>query len=208
VDIERQAKLGGSIHTKGVLIIGGFLGNRFGHNGPLNLSANLTFEQSYDEVEGDSASAAELLALLSAIAEIPLRQDRAITGSVNQHGQLQAIGGVNEKIEGFYAACVAKGLSGEGGVIIPKSNAHNLMLSEELIKIVEDGRFHIWAIETVDEAIDLLTGIKAGVLGADQTYPEGTFNRAVADRLMSWGKVLDAGLKETGRSPGQEEDPR
>ncbi len=122
MDIERQARLGGAIHTKGVLIITGFLGNRYGRSRPLSLAANLTFEQSYGGVDGDSASAAELLALLSAIAHIPLRQDRAITGSINQHGQIQPIGGVNEKIEGFYAACKSKGLTGEQGVIIPASN--------------------------------------------------------------------------------------
>jgi len=153
VDIEQRAELGDPIHTKGVLILGGYLGQQYGHVGPLSLTARLTFEQSYESVEGDSASAAELLALLSAIAQVPLRQDLAITGSVDQHGNLQAIGGVNEKIEGFFAVCQARGLTGTQGVVIPQANVRHLMLREEVVDAVRAGKFHIWAVETVDEAI-------------------------------------------------------
>ncbi|MBN2148603.1 MAG: AAA family ATPase [Anaerolineales bacterium] len=190
VDIERQAKLGGSLHTKGVLILSGYLNGHYGFSLPLNLSANLTFEQSYDEVQGDSASAAELLALLSAIANIPLRQDRAITGSVNQHGEVQAIGGVNEKIEGFYAVCNAKGLSGEQGVIIPKSNIRHLMLKDEVIQAVKDGKFHIWAVSHVEEAISLLSDRPAGERQEDGSYPARSFNQAVMERLKSFNKAM------------------
>jgi lon-related putative ATP-dependent protease len=189
-DIERQAKLGGPIHTKGVLIIGGFLGLRYGQNFPLSLTASLTFEQSYDEVEGDSASAAELLALLSAIASIPIDQGKAVTGSINQHGQIQAIGGVNEKIEGFYAVCQQKGLTGEQGVIIPEANRRSLMLKAEVIAAVEAGAFHIWPVRTIDEAIILLTGVAAGERCSDGSYMEGSFNHAVMVRLNQYHQAM------------------
>jgi lon-related putative ATP-dependent protease len=191
VDIERQAKLGGPVHTKGILILGGLLGARYGRKQPLSLTASLTFEQSYDEVEGDSASAAELFALLSAISNIPLRQDRAMTGSVNQRGQIQAIGGVNEKIEGFYLTCKTKGLTGEQGVIIPLSNVTGLMLRDEVVQAVEAGQFHIWPVHTVDEGIRLLTDVEAGERGAEGVYPEGSFNRAVMDRLAEFAKATE-----------------
>ncbi len=199
VDIERQARLGGAIHTKGVLILTGFLGNRYGRGRPLSLAANLTFEQSYGGVDGDSASAAELLTLLSAIAHIPLRQDRAITGSINQHGQIQPIGGVNEKIEGFFAACKSKGLTGEQGVIIPASNARHLMLNDEVIQAVDKAQFHIWKIQTIDDAIHLLTGMEAGELQPDGSYPAGSFNQAVVAGLES--------LAEAGKEHDEEESP-
>jgi len=191
VDIERQAKLGGPVHTKGILILGGLLGARYGRKQPLSLTASLTFEQSYDEVEGDSASSAELCALLSAISDIPLRQDRAITGSVNQRGQLQAIGGVNEKIEGFYLTCKTKGLTGEQGVIIPLSNVTSLMLRDEVVLAVEAGQFHVWPIHTIEEGIRLLTDMEPGEPGADGAFPEGSFNRAVVDRLAEFTKAAE-----------------
>ena len=197
VDIERQAKLGGPIHTKGVLIISGYLAGRYGHTQPLSLSASLTFEQSYEGVEGDSASAAELFALLSAIAEIPLRQDRAITGSVNQHGQIQPIGGVNEKIEGFFATCESKGLSGEQGVLIPAMNQSNLMLSAEVVQAVSEGKFHIWPIATVEEGLGLLSDREIGDLQADGTYPEGTFNHSVTSRLAEFAKAVSPPMNES-----------
>jgi len=195
VDIERQAKLGGPVHTKGVLILSGLLGARYGRGQPLSLSASLTFEQSYDEVEGDSASAAEFFALLSAIAGVPLRQDRAVTGSINQRGQIQAIGGVNEKIEGFFAVCKAKGLTGEQGVIIPASNVSNLMLRDEVVQAVENAQFHIWPVHTFEEAIPLLTDMEVGELQPDGTYPEGSFNRAVVEQLTALAKAAE-GHKE------------
>ena len=200
VDIERQARLGGAIHTKGVLILTGYLGNRYGRGRPLSLAASLTFEQSYGGVEGDSASAAELLALLSAIAHIPLRQDRAITGSINQHGQIQPISGVNEKIEGFYAACKSKGLTGQQGVIIPASNARHLMLNDEVIQAVERGQFHIWKIPTIDDAILLLTAMQAGELQPDGSYPPGSFNQAVVEGLENLAEASNEHDKrESGR---------
>ena len=158
VDIEREVELGGPIHSKGVLILGGFLGSRYATRFPLSLSASLVFEQSYAGVEGDSASLAELCALLSALAEVPLRQSLAITGSVNQQGQAQSVGGVNEKIEGFFDICAERGLTGDQGVIIPRTNAKNLMLRRDVVEAVEAGRFHVHAVETVDDAMELLTG--------------------------------------------------
>jgi len=200
VDIERQAKLGGSLHTKGVLILSGYLHSKYGQTLPISLSASLTFEQSYDEVQGDSASAAELLALLSSIAQIPLRQDRAITGSINQLGQIQAIGGVNEKIEGFFTACNASGLTGEQGVIIPHSNQRNLMLNSEVLAAVKEGKFHIWAIQTLDDAVYLLTGIQPGELQPDGTYPSGTLNLAVSNRLQEFNRLIVAATKGAAKS--------
>lgn len=196
IDIERQAQLGGPIHTKGVLILNGFLGWRYGGAGPLSLSASLAFEQSYTEIEGDSASAAELLALLSALAAIPLRQDRAITGSINQHGQIQAIGGVNEKIEGFFAVCKARGLTGEQGVLIPSANQRSLMLSEEVVAAATAGQFHVWAVSSIDQCIALLTGCEPGLHKPAGGYPEGSFNHAVATRLTGFARIVAAHLNE------------
>ena len=204
VDIERQAKLGGSLHTKGVLILSGYLNSCYGQNMPLSLSASLTFEQSYDEIQGDSASAAELLALLSSIAKIPLRQDRAITGSINQRGQIQAIGGVDEKIEGFFAVCKSKGFTGEQGVIIPRANQRNLMLNNAVLEAVKDGKFHVWAIDTVDEAIPLLTTIQPGERQADGSYPAGSMNQILLDRLSEFNRILLAANKSTTK-PGENE---
>jgi lon-related putative ATP-dependent protease len=205
VDIERKAELGGPIHTKAVLIISGFLGERYGQKQPLSLSSSLAFEQSYEGVEGDSASAAEVLALLSAISGIPLRQDLAITGSMNQHGQIQAIGGVNEKIEGFFAICRQRGLTGTQGVIIPASNGRNLMLKEEVVKAVQAGDFHIWAISTLDEAIALLTNTVPGESQEDGAYPEGSFNHAVMTRLTEFAQVLERSKKKEEKNDSEDE---
>ena len=182
VDIEREAKLGGKSHSKGILILKGFLGGRFAKDKALSFTANLTFEQSYSMVDGDSASSTELYALLSALADLPIRQGIAVTGSVNQKGEIQPIGGVNEKIEGFYRVCREKGLTGDQGVLIPAANADNLMLSEEVADAVAAGRFHIYAATTVDEGIGLLTGVEAGE-PADGAYPEGSVYARVAARL-------------------------
>ncbi len=190
VDIERQAQLGGPLHTKGVLILTGLLGSRYGRGRPLNLSANLTFEQSYDGVEGDSASAAEFITLISAIANLPLRQDLAMTGSINQHGQIQAIGGVNEKIEGFFAVCQSIGLTGDQGVIIPSSNVPHLLLRQDVIDAVRDGKFHIYPVQHVDEAIHLFTGLPAGVRQPDGSYPPDTFNYAVMAGLDDFTRAV------------------
>ena len=184
VDIEREVELGGPIHSKGVLILSGFLGARYAQDTPLSLSASLVFEQSYGGVEGDSASSAELYALLSAIAEVPIKQSFAVTGSVNQHGQVQAIGGVNEKIEGYFDICKARGLTGKQGMLIPKSNVKHLMLRKDVVEAVEAGDFHIHAVETVDEGIALLTGMPAGEPDEDGHYPEGSVNYLVEQRLI------------------------
>jgi lon-related putative ATP-dependent protease len=180
VDIEREVALGGPLHSKGVLILAGFLGGRFGRNRPLSLNASLVFEQSYGGVDGDSASAAELFALLSALAEAPIDQALAVTGSVDQRGQIQAIGGVNEKIEGFFDACRAAGLSGRQGVVIPAANARHLMLRRDVVTAAAEGRFAIYPIDTVDQGIALLTAIPAGQPDAGGAYPPGTINGRVA----------------------------
>ena len=190
VNIEREINLSGPIHSKGVLILSGYLGGQYAAQRPLSLSASLTFEQTYEEVEGDSASAAELYALLSVLAEVPLRQGIAVTGSVNQKGEIQPIGGVNEKIEGFYAVCKAKGLTGRQGVVIPQSNLQNLMLREEVVDAVREGRFHVWAVRTLDEGLEILTGMPAGQARPDGTFPEGTVHARVAARLEEFNERL------------------
>jgi lon-related putative ATP-dependent protease len=183
VDIEREVALGGPLHSKGVLILSGFLGGRFGRNRPLSLNASLVFEQSYGGVDGDSASAAELFALLSALADAPIKQSFALTGSVDQRGQIQAIGGVNEKIEGFFDACRITGFTGRQGVIIPASNVKHLMLRRDVVAAAEAGSFRVCPIDTVDQGLELLTGIPAGAPDAAGNYPEGTLNQRIAARL-------------------------
>ncbi len=182
-DIEREVDLGGPLHSKGVMILWGYLAGRYAQDVPLALAASLVFEQSYGGVDGDSASAAELFALLSALAGAPIRQSLAVTGSVNQWGEVQAVGGANEKIEGFFDICKARGFSGDQGVIIPRSNAQHLMLREDVVATVDDGEFSVWTIATVDEGVELLTGISAGKAGADGGYPANTINRRVEDQL-------------------------
>lgn len=183
LDIEREVALGGPIHSKGVLILAGFLGGRYCRAQPLTLAATLVFEQSYSGVEGDSASSAELYALLSAIAEVPVRQGLAVTGSVDQLGRVQAVGGVNVKIEGFFELCRARGLTGEEGVLVPAANVPHLVLRENVVAAVAEGAFRIYPVETVDEALELLTGLPAGVQDAGGRFPEGSFNGRVAARL-------------------------
>lgn len=183
VDIEREVELGGALHSKGVMILSAYLANRFAREAPLSLAASLVFEQSYGPVEGDSASAAELCVLQSALAGLPLRQDLAITGSVNQHGNIQVIGGVNEKIEGFFDICRARGLSGTQGVIVPEGNVKHLMLRQDLLNAVRDGQFHVYAVSEVDQAMELLTGLPAGAADETGGYPPGSVNAAVKQRL-------------------------
>ncbi|MEM9684532.1 MAG: S16 family serine protease, partial [Pseudomonadota bacterium] len=184
IDIEREVDLGGPLHSKGVLILSGYLTSMFGMDMPLSLSASLVFEQSYGGVDGDSASSTELYALLSAISEIPIKQSLAVTGSVNQNGDVQAIGAVNEKIEGFYDICKSRGLTGDQGVLIPVANTKHLVLRPDVVAAAEEGRFHIYAVERIDEGIELLTGVPAGERGPDGTFPEGTVYRKVADKLQ------------------------
>ncbi len=189
VDIEREVEMGGPIHSKGVLILSSFIAARYAKQHPLSLSASLVFEQNYGGVEGDSASMAELCALLSAIGELPIRQSLAMTGSVDQHGRSQPIGGVNEKIEGFFQVCKARGLSGEQGVIIPASNRRNLMLNHEVVTAVEAGEFHIYSIENVDQAITLLTGIPIGEADEQGEYPEDSINARIQARLLEMAQI-------------------
>ncbi len=205
VDIEREVKLAGPIYSKGVLILSSFLEGRYATERPLSLSASLVFEQSYGEVEGDSASAAELFALLSAIAEVPIKQSLAVTGSVDQHGNIQAIGGVNEKIEGFFDICKARGLTGEQGVIIPRANVKHLMLRADVVEAVANGQFAIYAIETVDEGIELLTGIPAGERDESGAYPEGTLNFLVEHRLAKLAEHEKGKKDEEENSNGEGE---
>lgn len=189
VDIEREVALGGPLHSKGVLILSGFLAGRFALDTEMSLFASLVFEQSYGGVEGDSASSAELYALLSALAGVPLCQGIAVTGSVNQHGQVQAIGGVNEKIEGFFDICRTRGLRGRQGVLIPRSNIQHLMLRDDVVKACAEGRFVVYAVSSVDEGLELLTERPAGARGADGTFPSGSVNRAVEDRLAAFAAI-------------------
>ncbi len=189
LDIEREVDLGGPIHSKGVLILSGFLGARYAKEQPLALTASLVFEQSYGEIEGDSASSAELYSLLSALSNVPIKQGFAVTGSVNQHGQVQAIGGVNEKIEGFFDICSARGLTGEQGVLIPKSNVNDLMLRKDIVEAVEQDEFQIYAIETIDQGIEILTSVTAGELDDEGQYPEDSINFKVAYQLYRFAII-------------------
>ncbi|MGB8402078.1 Lon protease family protein, partial [Bradyrhizobium sp.] len=189
VDIEREVELGGPLHSKGVLILSGFLAGRYALDTPMSLFASLVFEQSYGGVEGDSASSAELYALLSALADVPLRQDLAVTGSVNQHGEVQAIGGVNEKIEGFFDICEKHGLTGTQGVLIPQANIQHLMLRNDVREACAVGCFAVYPIATLDEGIALLTGLSAGVRDADGTFPIHSVNRRVEDRLRAFASI-------------------
>jgi len=189
IDIQREVELSGPIHAKGVLILSGFLGSRYVGDRPLALSASLVFEQTYGEVEGDSASCAELYALLSSLSEVPIRQSLAVTGSVNQHGDVQAIGGVNEKIEGFFDICRARGLTGEQGVLIPASNVRHLMLRHDVVEAVRAGKFHVYPVSTIDEGIELLTGLPAGERDANGQFPEQSINFRVEMRLIALAEL-------------------
>jgi predicted ATP-dependent protease len=203
IDIEREAKLSGPIHSKGVLILSGFLGGRYAADLPLSLSASLVFEQSYGGIEGDSASSAELYCLLSAIANIPINQSLAVTGSVNQHGQVQAIGGVNEKIEGFFDVCQERGLSNEQGVLIPESNVEHLMLRQDVRQAVEDGKFHIYAVQSIDQGMEILTGVPAGEADANGVYPPDSVNGQVQKRMQELSEKREqfaAGKEQGGQS--------
>lgn len=190
IDIQREAKMAGPIHTKGVMILSGYLADKYAKDKPLSLSARLVFEQSYGMVEGDSASSTELYAILSALSEVPIKQGLAVTGSVNQKGEVQAIGGVNEKIEGFFEVCKAKGLTEEQGVLIPQSNVQNLMLKEEVVETVREGKFHIYAVKTIDEGIEILTEMKAGSRRSDGTFEENSVSQKVDEKLKAMAEKL------------------
>lgn len=207
IHIERETDMSGPIHQKGVLTLVGYLGGMYAQNQPLSISASLTFEQQYGGIEGDSASSAELYALLSAISGLPVKQSIAVTGSVNQRGEIQPIGGVNEKIEGFFRICAGRGLTGEQGVVIPRSNVPNLMLDEDVVTAVAEGKFHIWAISTIDEGIELLTGVPAGVPDEEGNFPEGTVHYLAKQRLYQLARDLKAfGEDDDDNHEGSEEE--
>lgn len=205
IDIEREVKLGGPLHSKGVLILQGFIAGRYALNDPLSLSASLVFEQTYGGIEGDSASSAELYALLSALADLPIRQSLAVTGSVNQLGEVQAIGGVNEKIEGFFDTCAARGPVDGQGVLIPASNVKHLMLRADVREAVEQSRFAIYPITTIDEGIEILTGTPAGERGADGQFPDGSVNARIEARMIGFSERLRAlhARENTGQNSGE-----
>ncbi len=198
IDIQRETEMGGRIHSKGVMILNGYLTGQYAQDKPLVLSATIAFEQLYEEVEGDSASSTELYTLLSSLSGLPLRQDIAITGSVNQRGEIQPIGGVNRKIEGFFEVCKARGLDGKQGVMIPHQNVRHLMLKDEVINAVKEGKFSIYSIKTIDEGIEVLTGVPAGTRKEDGSYPEGTVHYLVNKRLKEMANTV----KEFGATDG------
>jgi len=207
VAIERESKMSGNLHTKGVMILTGFLRDRFARNKPISLTATLCFEQSYGLVEGDSASSTELYVLLSALAEVPIYQGIAVTGSVSQKGEIQPVGGVHHKIKSFYDICKHKGFNGKQGVVIPEKNIRNLVLPREVVDAVKDGRFHIWPVSTIEEGIEILTGTEAGEMQADGTYPEGTLFRKVDERLKKIAEIVKQfGKTDEGKGGKSEED--
>ena len=207
VSIEREIQLSGKVHNKGFAILSGYLLGKYAQQRPLALGATIVFEQTYDEIDGDSASAAELYVLLSALADVPIKQSIAVTGSINQQGQIQAIGGVNDKIEGFYAVCKAKGFTGEQGVVIPRSNVKHLMLRQEVVDAIRDGRFHIWPIDHVEQGIEILTGVAAGEPDKRGRYAPGTINRRVTDKLAQFARrVAAAGRRRRPDHEPEEEN--
>ena len=175
--------MAGPIHTKGVLILNGYLLDKYGQDSPISIAGNLVFEQSYSEIEGDSASSAELYTLISSLTQIPLKQSIAVTGSVNQKGEVQPVGGINEKIEGFFEVCKLKGLDGNQGVLIPAANKENLILKNEVVEAVKEGLFHIWAVRTIDEGLELLTGIPAGKMKASGEYTKDSIHFKAFQRI-------------------------
>jgi predicted ATP-dependent protease len=206
INIEREAKLSGKTHDKGVLILSGYLGSRFARKHPLSLSISLCFEQSYEGVEGDSASSTELYAILSSLSGVPIRQGIAVTGSVNQNGEVQAIGGVNRKIEGFFDTCRLNGLTGEQGVLIPRANLRNLMLRDDVVETVSQGKFHIYAVSSIDEGIEILTGVPAGERDSEGHYPASSVNGLVEKQLIEYSNRLRPFIAPTTPTDTEEEE--
>jgi ATP-dependent Lon protease len=204
INIERESDMSGNTHNKGILILSGYLRKIYAQDKPLTMSASIAFEQSYSGVDGDSASSTEIYALLSSLSGIPIKQSIAVTGSVNQNGEVQAIGGVNHKIEGFYDCCRKVNFTETQGVMIPKSNVKDLMLRKDVVQAVEDGKFHIYAVETINEGIEILTGTPAGKKAGDGSYPDGTINQLVDQKL----RELAEGLKNFGREEDKEENDK
>jgi predicted ATP-dependent protease len=205
VNIERETQMSGRVHSKGVFVLSSFLASRFAQQQPLSISASLTFEQLYSDVDGDSASSTELYALLSELSGLPIDQGIAVTGSVNQMGEIQPIGGVNEKIEGFYATCKVKGLTGDQGVIIPHQNVRDLMLRDDVVAACREGRFHVWAVRTVDEGIEILTGVEAGQVDGNGRFPEGSVNARVAQHLAELARRFREHMPAAAAEPAKEE---
>jgi predicted ATP-dependent protease len=204
INIEREAKLSGSTHDKGVLILSGYLGRTFAQNYPLSLSISITFEQNYGGIDGDSASSTELYAILSSLSGIPINQGFAVTGSVNQKGEIQAIGGVNQKVEGFFDVCKTKGLAGNQGVLIPKANVKNLMIKKEVIDAVKNKQFHIYPVATVEEGIAILTGKPVGKPDQEGNYPEDTIFGKVQQKLKKYLKKSMNLKKKFGTNNNEE----
>jgi predicted ATP-dependent protease len=190
INIEREAELSGRTHNKGVLILGGYLRGKYAQDKPLTLTASLAFEQSYGGVDGDSASSTEVYAILSSLSGLPLRQDLAVTGSVNQNGEIQPIGGVNQKIEGFFGVCQNRGLTGKQGVMIPHQNVGDLMLHKDVVEAVAAGKFHIYPVRNIDQGVEILTGVPAGEKSKNGAYPAGTVNYLVDQRLQDLAKRM------------------
>ncbi len=205
INIEREAKLSGKTHDKGVLILSGYLGSKYAQDRPLSLTISLCFEQSYEGIEGDSASSTELYAILSSLSEVPIKQGIAITGSVNQNGEIQAIGGINRKIEGFFDVCRLRGMTGDQGVLVPQSNLRNLMLRPDVVEAVEQGKFHIYAVSTIDEGIEVLTGTPAGERDSEGHYPPSSINGLVEKRLEEYSKRLKQFSAPQGRNEERSE---
>ncbi len=203
INIEREAKMSGNIHDKGVMILSGYLGKMFAQRNPLSLTTSIAFEQSYGGIDGDSASSTELYAILSSLSRIPIKQNLAVTGSVNQKGEIQPIGGVNQKIEGFFRVCKEKGLTGDQGVLIPYQNVDNLMLDDEVIEAVREGKFHIYPVRTIEEGIEMLTGVPAGIPDQEGNYPEGTVYRKVQEKLQDFRKIVEK--SDNGREEDKKE---
>ena len=199
IDIEREVKLGGPLHSKGVLILNGYLNEHYGQDKQISLVASLVFEQSYSEIEGDSASSAELYAILSSLSEMPVKQGIAVTGSVNQKGEVQPIGAVNEKIEGYFEVCRQHGLTGQQGVVIPKSNMDNLMLKPAVVRAVKEGQFHIWSVENIDQGLEILTGCKAGKKLKQGGFTRNSVHCHVDDRIRALNKILSPKPDKNGR---------
>jgi predicted ATP-dependent protease len=202
VNIERETKMSGKIHEKAILILTNYLGSKYATKKPISLSASITFEQLYDMVEGDSATCAELYALLSSIASVPLKQGISVTGSMDQNGDVQPVGGINEKIEGFFDLCKFRKFDGNQGVIIPRRNIKHLMLKKDVIGAIKEGRFSIYPIDRVEEGLEILTGMPAGTLQEDGTYPEGTINHLVVKRLT---EISEAMKEKKGEEKEEEE---
>jgi predicted ATP-dependent protease len=204
VDIEREVKLGGAIHSKGMMILSSALAARYAREIPLSLHGSVVFEQSYGGVEGDSASVAELCALLSSVSDVPIRQNLAVTGSINQLGRVQAVGGINEKIEGFFEICRLRGLDGTHGVVIPQDNVKHLMLDDDVLDAVRNKNFAVYAVQHIDEALTILTGETAGIRGEDGQFADGTVNRKVEDQLVRYSKLR----RQFAEAPDGKEDSK